>query len=81
VVPPMIQAKFSLDEKQIQFLNACKSFGFKDKSEMLRMALSRFHAELEAQALAQSADLYTEIYHQEDELGALTQAALENWPE
>ncbi|MGE3728040.1 MAG: hypothetical protein AB7I41_20965 [Candidatus Sericytochromatia bacterium] len=77
----MIQAKFSLDEKQLQFLNACKSFGFKDKSEMLRMALSRFQAELDSQALAQSADLYAEIYHSDDDLKALTHVATENWPE
>ncbi|PIQ25383.1 hypothetical protein COW36_15655 [bacterium (Candidatus Blackallbacteria) CG17_big_fil_post_rev_8_21_14_2_50_48_46] len=77
----MIQAKFSLDEKQLHFLNTCKEYGFKDKSEMVRMALFHFQKNLQDQAIAQSADLYAEIYAQDCELQSLTQTALAAWPE
>lgn len=38
----MLQAKFSVEEKQAQFLNNFKVYGFKDKSSMLREAIELF---------------------------------------
>lgn len=76
----MVQAKFSLDELQLQFLNDCKAFGFKDKSEMVRAALAHFQAQLQAQALAQSADLYAEVFAHDSDLPHLTELALDSWP-
>ncbi|MGL5873872.1 MAG: hypothetical protein ACRC2R_16160 [Xenococcaceae cyanobacterium] len=77
----MIQAKFSLEESQIQFLEQCKIYGFKDKSLVVRIALDRFHAELEQQSLKESAELYAELYAESEELQQLTEAAIADWPE
>ncbi|PKL76862.1 MAG: hypothetical protein CVV27_08090 [Candidatus Melainabacteria bacterium HGW-Melainabacteria-1] len=76
----MIQAKFSLEEKQLDFLNACKHFGFKDKSEMVRVALENLQTDMQHKALEQSAKIYAEIYAEDQELQELTQQSWENWP-
>lgn len=77
----MLQAKFSVEETQVQFLNRFKSFGFKDKSAMLRAAIEHFKKELELERLKRSADLYAEIYDKDEALKELTGAASEGWPE
>ena len=77
----MVQAKFSLAKEHIQFLKQHKSYGFKDKSTLVRMALNRLKQELERQQLEDSADLYAQLYQDNDELQQLTEAALEDWPE
>ncbi|MBW2664231.1 MAG: hypothetical protein JRD93_20205 [Deltaproteobacteria bacterium] len=76
----MLQAKFSIEEKQSQFLNNFKAYGFKDKSAMLREAIKHFKKEIELESLRKSADLYSEIYSEDDELKELTEAALSGWP-
>jgi len=63
----MIQAKFSLKESHIQFIEQCKRYGFKDKSEVVRTALDRLFTELAQQRLDESAALYAEVYEEEDE--------------
>ena len=77
----MLQAKFSVEETQVQFLNNYKRYGFKDKSSMLREAIARFKKEVELESLRKSADLYSEIYSEDDELQELTETALQGWPE
>ena len=77
----MIQAKFSLAKEQIQFLKQHKSYGFKDKSTLVRAALNRLRQELEQKTLEDSAELYAQLYQDDDELQQLTEAALEDWPE
>ena len=42
----MIQAKFSLKESHIQFIEQCNRYGFKDKSDVVRTAIDRLFAEL-----------------------------------
>ena len=76
----MIQAKFSVEESHIQFLSECKRYGFKDKSEVVRTALDRLHAELAHQRLCESADLYAKVYAENDETQEWTDAALSEWP-
>lgn len=76
----MIQAKFSLKESHIQFIEQCKMYGFKDKSDMVRTALDRLSAELARQRLRESASLYTEVYEEDDETQEWTDAALSQWP-
>jgi Arc/MetJ-type ribon-helix-helix transcriptional regulator len=76
----MIQAKFSLEESHVRFLNQFKVYGFKDKSEIVRIALSRLQKELEQQSLQESAALYAEIYQEDAELQELTASALVEWP-
>ncbi|MFH1983597.1 MAG: hypothetical protein ABIL58_17280 [Pseudomonadota bacterium] len=76
----MIQAKFSLKESQIQFIEQCKRYGFKDKSDVVRTALDRLSAELAQQRLSASADLYAESYEEDTETKEWTGDALSEWP-
>ncbi len=76
----MLQAKFSLEESQIQFLAEFKRHGFKDKSAVVRNALDRFRKELTQQRLRESADIYAEVYANDAETQEWTDAALEEWP-
>ncbi|NWH06941.1 hypothetical protein [Desulfobacter latus] len=77
----MLQAKFSVEETQVQFLNNFKRYGFKDKSAMLREAIEHFKKALDLESLRKSAELYSEIYSEDDDLRELTQIALNGWPE
>ena len=77
----MLQAKFSVKETQARFLNNYKTYGFKDKSSMLRAAIDNFKKEMENERLKQSADLYSEIYFEDDELKEITETAITGWPE
>ncbi|MDY0361171.1 MAG: hypothetical protein RBR08_06950 [Desulforegulaceae bacterium] len=77
----MLQAKFSVEEKQVNFLNNFKVYGFKDKSSMLRAAIDSFKKQIELENLKKSAELYSEIYCEDDELKQLTEAASNGWPE
>ncbi len=77
----MLQAKFSVEEAQARFLNNYKEYGFKDKSSMLRAAISHFKKEFDLRRLKQSADLYAEIYSEDEDLRELTETAATGWPE
>lgn len=76
----MIQAKFSLEESQLRFLEQCKDYGFKDKSEAVRIALEHLRQELERRRLQESAHLYTQVYDEDRELQKLTESAILDWP-
>ena len=76
----MLQAKFSLEKSHIQFLAQFRQYGFKDKSDVVRNALDRFRAELAQQCLRESADLYAEVYGNDEETREWTEPALEEWP-
>ncbi len=77
----MLQAKFSVEETQARFLNNYRDYGFKDKSSMLRAAISHFKKEFELKRLKKSADLYSEIYSENKDLKELTETAATGWPE
>ncbi len=77
----MLQAKFSVEEAQSRFLNNYKVYGFKDKSSMLRAAINHFKKEFELERLKESADLYSEIYSEDEDLKELTETAAIGWPE
>jgi Arc/MetJ-type ribon-helix-helix transcriptional regulator len=76
----MIQAKFSLEESHVHFLEQCKTFGFKDKSEAVRIALDRLRQELETRRLRESAELYAQVYEEDEQLRELTESAILDWP-
>jgi hypothetical protein len=78
--PQMIQAKFTLEQSHIDFLAKFKAKGFKDKSSIVRLALEKLAQELHQQELAESAQLYAELYTEDVELQQLTHIAIENWP-
>lgn len=77
----MQQVKVSVSETQIDFLNNHNSYGFKDKSSLVRKAIDNYRKELEIQKLRKSADLYAEIYNKDHELQELTNSAISEWPE
>ncbi len=77
----MQQAKFSCQEKQLEFLSNYKEYGFKDKSALVRESLDLLREKLEAQKLRESADLYAEVYRDDSELKILTDSAAQGWPE
>ncbi|MBW2741098.1 MAG: hypothetical protein JRE64_20150 [Deltaproteobacteria bacterium] len=77
----MQQAKFSVKEAQVLFLNNFKTYGFKDKSSMIRTAIDHFKNKLELESLRKSAELYSEIYSENDNLKELTETAVSGWPE
>ena len=77
----MIQAKFTLEQSHIDFLEQFKERGFKDKSSIVRLAIEKLHQELEQQELVESAELYAQLYAEDTELRELTDLAIGNWPE
>jgi len=77
----MYQTKVSLTESLAEFVADYKTYGFKDRSTMVRTALARFKRELETQTLRESAALYAELYESDSEMQELTEAALDGWPE
>ena len=77
----MLQSKFSVKETQAHFLSKYEAYGFKDKSSMLRAAIEHFKKEMELESLKKSADLYSEIYSDDEDLKGLTETALTGWPE
>lgn len=77
----IFRVKFSIEEAQARFLDNFKAYGFKDKSSMLRAAIAHFKKEMELESLRKSADLYSEIYAEDDELRELTKNALSGWPQ
>ncbi|MCD4775738.1 MAG: hypothetical protein K8S15_06750 [Candidatus Aegiribacteria sp.] len=77
----MPQRKFSVHEAQAEFLSKYKAYGFKDKSSMVRKAIDQLQSRLELDTLRESAELYSEIYTEDDNLKELTQSAITGWPE
>ena len=77
----MLQAKFSIEEVQAQFLNEFEVHGFKDKSSVVREAINLLKKAIELENLRKSADLYSEIYSLDDDLKELTESAVTGWPE
>ncbi len=77
----MPQAKLSLTRDQAEFLGGFAALGYPDKSSLVREAIDRFRNELTQQRLCESADLYAEIYAEDEELQQLTSQAMEGWPE
>ncbi len=77
----MLDAKFSVDQTHLDFLNHYRQYGFKNRSMMVRTALEHLKADIEAARLRQSAKLYAELYAEESELRDLAEAAIREWPE
>jgi len=77
----MQQAKISLNELQIEYINKYKEFGFKDKSSLVRAAIELYIKTIERQKLVDSAKLYAEIYEEDKELQELTNSTINEWPQ
>lgn len=76
----MQQVKVSLEREHLEFLQQFNMYGFRDKSALVREALRRLHTEFEKKQLQFSADLYAEMYDEDEDLPKLTEAALDGWP-
>jgi hypothetical protein len=76
----MPQARFNLSKSQIDFINRHETWGFPDKSALVREALEEMKAKLAQERLVESAKLYAEVYAEDEDLKKLTDAALEDWP-
>jgi len=55
--------------------------GQQDRSEQTGSAFQRLRDDLELERLRESADLYAEVYREDPDLWALTDAAIAGWPE
>ncbi|GIK73555.1 MAG: hypothetical protein BroJett021_25430 [Chloroflexota bacterium] len=77
----MQQAKFSLTPGLSEFVANYAAYGFKDKSSMVQAALLRLKEEFERKELRESAELYAALYEEDADLPALTESAIEGWPE
>jgi Arc/MetJ-type ribon-helix-helix transcriptional regulator len=76
----MVPTKITLEQSQIDFLAQFKDLGFKDKSSLVRSALNQLQQQIEKQELERSADLYAEIYEEDEDLQQLTALAGNDWP-
>ena len=76
----MKEYRFNLDESIAQFVDRFQDYGFQDSRELVVAALQRLQSALELANLERSAALYAEIYEEEPDLQALTEAGLEEWP-
>jgi hypothetical protein len=77
----MRQAKFSLDDAQAEFIAQYRALGYADKSALVRAAIEGFMREHEAARLRESADLYAQVYADDEDLQHLTDRASDEWPE
>ncbi len=77
----MTEVKLRLEDDQVAFLHECKKFGFKDEDSMVSTALDHLKKEMETCDLKSSADLYAELYEEDNELRQITDNAISEWPE
>jgi hypothetical protein len=67
--------------RQTYTFDKTQEYGFKDKSSMLRMAIDQLKKIIELEQLKQSANLYNEVYSEDEDLKELTESAISGWPE
>ncbi len=67
----MIQT-IAIDENEVDFLKKFSLYGFKNQDELVKEALNRLRVDLEQKSLEESANLYAEIYNEDEELQELT---------
>ena len=77
----MPQAKFTLTDSQVDFLDEHLQHGFRDRSAMVRQALERLRADLKRQELEESASLCAEVYASEAQDLEWVEDSLSGWPE
>ena len=77
----MKQAKFSLSSSQLKFLEQAQAYGFKDKSQAVRVALDRLMRDLRDRRLRESARIYTETLAEDAETVEWLDEAVDGWPE
>ena len=69
--------EIEFQNKQISFLNKYKNYGFKNENALIYYALELLQKEIQKKTeLEKSAELYAEIYEEDNELKFLTETAL-----
>lgn len=76
-----LDLKLTLQESYFKFLNHYKHYGFESQAAMIQSALEKLKQELEEKELEKSAQLYAEIYQEDQNLQELTEAACADFPE
>lgn len=76
----MQQVKLSLSESQLEFLGQHRTYGYRDRSELVRAALERFQSEVEQRELEESAKLYAEIYDSDADAKQWVEDSAKDWP-
>ncbi len=71
----MPQIKIVLNETETNFIENYSRYGFKSKTALVNEAVSAYRKQLREKAIAESADLYQEIYESDQELQELTDNA------
>jgi len=77
----MKQAKFSLTSSHMKFLEQAQAYGFKDRSQAVRVALDNLMREMREQRLRESAMLYAETLDEDADTKEWLDDAAEGWPE
>ncbi|MEM9991581.1 MAG: hypothetical protein AAF738_07430 [Bacteroidota bacterium] len=76
----MIQQTIQLAEQEARFLNAYANHGFNSIDQLISKALHLLKKDLEhQQQLLQSADIYAEVYEEDEETQSWTEAATLDW--
>lgn len=70
----MPQIRVVLEDTEFKFVENHSQHGFKSKTELVNEAISFYRQQLQQKLIAESAQLYQEIY-EEDELQELTDDA------
>lgn len=71
----MPQIKIVLKDAEFDFVENYLNYGFKSKTELVSKAVETFRKQLQEQAIAESAELYQQIYEEDSELRQLTDDA------
>ncbi len=69
------QIKIVLKDAEFDFVENYLNYGFKSKTELVNTAVATFRKQLRDRAIAESAELYQQIYEEDLELRQLTNDA------
>ena len=76
----LIEKLIKLDQQEEEFINHYAELGFANPDEMIKKGLQLLKEEVDRYAhLTQSADIYAELYDQDEELKEWTESATQDW--
>ena len=66
----------AIDDNQVEFLKRFSRYGFKSEGDLVKVALERLRNDMERKSLEESANIYADIYANDEELREITESAL-----
>ena len=76
----MNSGTIQLNKTQAELINKYKEFGFKNRNELISFAFRLLQKKVkDKKELEQSADLYAELFENDEETQFLTEAAIIDW--